>query len=232
MQAFATSTLYGYDNPEGKMELLRDEEVFNPYTDEWLLPRHNLYTPEELGLHTAQVLRYLSDLTEQERLEEEQELLEEEIRGQKCLLCEELADLCTFCAKENKASAADHLKLRAKLAEIDKRLAAVQKFVQDALPVARAARDAAPAEADAAVAAGGAGAGAGIEHLLLPLPLQVHAAVAAPVWPLLPPGPELFSEPSSASAGWQALLPVASDGKLSEKDSIEALIDEILARPA
>lgn len=210
MQAFTTSVLYGYDAGADNVELLRDEEVFNPYTDEWLVPRHNLYTPEELGLHIAQVLRYLSDLTEQERLEEEQELLEEEMRGQKCLLCEELADLCTFCAKENKASAADHLKLRAKLAEIDKRLAAVQKFVQDALPVARAARGAAPAEAPAAVAAGGAGAGAGIDHLLLPLPLQVQAAVSAPVWPLLPPGPEPFSK----------------------KDSIEAFIDEILARPA
>ena len=213
MQAFATSTLYGYDNPAGKMELLREEAVFNAYTDKWLLPRHNLYTPAEIGLHTVQVLRYLSDLTQQERLEKEQELLEEKLREQICLLCKEQDSLCTFCVEENNAAAAAYIKHHMKLAEVDKRLAAVQKLVQDTLPGVRARREgatAAPAapivpSAAGGAGAGGAGAGAGIDHLLLPL---LPHQYTVPAWPLLPPGSEPFTE----------------------EDSIEALIDEILAR--
>jgi hypothetical protein len=187
MQAFATSTLYGYDNPAGKMELLREEGVFNAYTDEWLLPRHNLYTPAEIGLQEAQVLRYLSDLTQQERLGKEQELLD--------------------------AEGADYIKRHMKLAEVDKRLAAVQKLVQDTLPGARARREgataapAAPIVPSAAGAAGGAGTGAGIDHLLLPLTYVPHQ-YTVPAWPLLPPGSDPFTY----------------------EDTIDALIDEILAR--
>jgi hypothetical protein len=221
MQEFIAASVYGYLNSAGKVELVRDDEIYDYYTGEWHVPRHNLFKPAELGLHTAQVIRYLSDVAERERLEEDDERLEEDMRRNFCRRCEHRDTLCVSCARNDRSAALDYIKVRAKLAEVDKRIAATLKLAQDALPAARAAREAAaaapaPAAAPTLAAGGasaGAAAGAGIDHLLLPdlLPLPAAAveAAAAPVWPLLPPGPEPFSD----------------------RDRIDALIDEILARP-
>lgn len=205
------AALYVRQARNGDVAFVDPEDVYDVRADTWLVPQSELYTPEELGLHPAQVLRCLSDMVVRSRLGEEQMALEEDGKAGVCTMCEMSGRLCTYCRQAQKSLKEDHLRTRIKLAEIDARFTAVLTLAKAALPAAKERRSPSvvqllrkPVAVRPSAAAGGAG--------------------AAPL-------PDLWSVPYDDTI--EAFRTSGAEGHHASATcdgSIEALIEEILRR--
>lgn len=214
----------------GGVTLVGPEDVYDSEGDVWRLPQNELYAPDEVGLHFAQVLRCTSDMTERSRLEEEQMTLEEDDRREKtCMLCEKLDYICKYCNQEDKTRTSEHLRIRAKLAEVDARLAAVLKLVKAALPAAKERRS--PSVVPLLPAKGS-------HSTWGPMAVPLHKPLtAAPLEALPPLRKPIAACAAPAAAGGAGVAPLSARPApmpdlwpVPYEDTIEALIDEILAR--